>query len=48
MKSVIAAVLVILVALPLSSSSVAFPDYIEDDIPWWETTSMDKRPGWNP
>ena len=42
MKSVIAAVLVILVALPLSSSSVAFPDYIEDDIPWWETTSMDK------
>ena len=41
MRSVTAAVLVILVAFPLSSSSVAVTQPPED-LPWWETTSMDK------
>lgn len=41
MRSVIAAILVVLIALPLSSSSVVFEDDIEEDLPWWETTSMD-------
>lgn len=41
MRSVIAAILIVLVALPLSSSSVALQDNIEEDLPWWETTSMD-------
>jgi subtilisin family serine protease len=41
MRFVIAAVLIVLIALPLSSSSVALQDNIEEDLPWWETTSMD-------
>ena len=41
MRSVIAAILVVLIALPLSSSSVVFENNIEEDLPWWETTSMD-------
>jgi len=41
MRSVIAAILVVLIALPLSSSSVVFEDDLEEDLPWWEKTSMD-------
>jgi len=39
-RSVTAAILVILVSFPLSSSSVAVPEPAQD-LPWWETTSMD-------
>ena len=41
MRTATAAILVILVTLPLSSSSMALTEPA-DDSPWWETTSMDR------
>ncbi|MEE2625458.1 MAG: hypothetical protein VYD50_04310, partial [Candidatus Thermoplasmatota archaeon] len=41
MRTVTAAILIILVCSPLSSSSVALTDPAEN-LPWWETTSMDE------
>ena len=40
MKPTITTLLILLISIPLSSSSVANTDH-EDIPPWWETTSMD-------